>query len=127
MKRRGFLMGVSGVLAASTVMPTATCAQYQKRRKGLPPLTITDAKVITTSGGRRSRWVLVVMAILWLGVNTSAEPAAAEKAPFSAVTANEPGELTVSDVVSSTESPGDWSGRSGWDGLSMATTTWSVR
>ncbi|MFC1692886.1 enolase C-terminal domain-like protein [Candidatus Latescibacterota bacterium] len=59
MKRRGFLTGATAALAASTVMPAAATAAYDKNLRGLPPLKITDAKVITTSGGRRSRWVIL--------------------------------------------------------------------
>src|SRR5215470_2469486 len=37
----------------------AAYADYQDRTKGLPPLTIKDVKVITTSGGRNYRWVFL--------------------------------------------------------------------
>ncbi|MFC1694363.1 enolase C-terminal domain-like protein [Candidatus Latescibacterota bacterium] len=56
MKRRGFL---TGVLGGSSVMPALAAEQYEKRLNGLPPLTIKDAKVITTSGGRRYKWVFL--------------------------------------------------------------------
>ena len=55
MQRREFLKGLS----AAAVMPAAAYADYQDRTKGLPPLTIKDVKVITTSGGRNYRWVFV--------------------------------------------------------------------
>jgi mannonate dehydratase len=55
MQRRDFLKG----LLAAPVMPAAAYADYQDRTKGLPPLTIKDVKVITTSGGRNYRWVFV--------------------------------------------------------------------
>ncbi len=55
MQRREFLKG----LLAAPVMPAAAYAAYQDRTKGLPPLTIKDVKVITTSGGRNYRWVFV--------------------------------------------------------------------
>ena len=55
MQRREFLKG----LLAAPVMPAAAYADYQDRTKGLPPLTIKDVKVITTSGGRNYRWVFL--------------------------------------------------------------------
>ena len=47
MNRRSIL---KGLLAAP--MPAAAAQDYSNRTKGLPPLTIQDVKVITTSGGR---------------------------------------------------------------------------
>jgi mannonate dehydratase len=55
MNRRDFW---KGALAAS-VVPAATAQEVARRTTGLPPLTIKDVKVITTSGGRRSRWVFL--------------------------------------------------------------------
>ena len=46
-------------MLAVPVMPAAAAQAYNQRTKGLPPLTIKDVKVITTSGGRRSRWVFL--------------------------------------------------------------------
>ena len=46
-------------LLASTAMPATAAQQAAQRTQGLPPLTIKDAKVITTSGGRRYRWVFL--------------------------------------------------------------------
>jgi mannonate dehydratase len=40
-------------------MSAAAADNYQDRMKGLPPLTIKDVKVITTSGGRNYRWVFL--------------------------------------------------------------------
>jgi len=55
MNRRNF----AKTLAATPVMPALANQEYEKRTRGLPPLTIKDVKVITTSGGRRYRWVFV--------------------------------------------------------------------
>jgi mannonate dehydratase len=55
MERRNFLAG----LLAAPVMPAAAADDYTSRIKGLPPLTIKDVKVITTSGGRNYRWVFL--------------------------------------------------------------------
>ena len=46
-------------MLASPVMSAAAADNYQDRMKGLPPLTIKDVKVITTSGGRNYRWVFL--------------------------------------------------------------------
>lgn len=46
-------------LLAAPVMPLAAAEEYQTAVKGLPPLTIKDVKVITTSGGRNYRWVFL--------------------------------------------------------------------
>ena len=55
MERRNLLKG----LLAAQVMPAAAADDYNNRLKGLPPLTIKDVKVITTSGGRNYRWVFL--------------------------------------------------------------------
>ena len=55
MQRRDLLKG----LLAAPVMPAAAQEQQAARTKGLPPLTIKDVKVITTSGGRNYRWVFL--------------------------------------------------------------------
>src|SRR5882724_3187563 len=55
MQRRDFLKG----LLAAPVMSTAAAQEYNSRLKGLPPLTIKDVKVITTSAGRNYRWVFL--------------------------------------------------------------------
>jgi mannonate dehydratase len=55
MERRDFFKG----LLAAPVMSAAAADDYQDRMKGLPPLTIKDVKVITTSGGRNYRWVFL--------------------------------------------------------------------
>ena len=55
MQRREFLKG----LQTAPVMSTAAAQDYTNRVKGLPPLTIKDVKVITTSGGRNYRWVFL--------------------------------------------------------------------
>ncbi|MCC6537983.1 MAG: hypothetical protein IT162_10560 [Bryobacterales bacterium] len=47
-----------GLLAASAI-PVAAQEQAARRTTGLPPLKITDVKVIATSGGRNYRWVFV--------------------------------------------------------------------
>lgn len=47
-----------GLLAASAI-PAAAQEQAARRNNGLPPLKITDVKVIATSGGRNYRWVFV--------------------------------------------------------------------
>ncbi len=57
MNRREF--GKS-LLAANVAAPLAAAQETAARAtKGLPALTIKDVKVITTSGGRRSRWVFL--------------------------------------------------------------------
>lgn len=55
MKRRDFWKGMLAVPA----MPAAAAQQASRRTAGLPPLTIKEVKVITTSGGRRYRWVFL--------------------------------------------------------------------
>ena len=55
MQRREFFKG----LLAAPVMSAAAADDYTSRLKGLPPLTIKDVKVITTSGGRNYRWVFL--------------------------------------------------------------------
>ena len=49
MKRRDFW---KSMLAAASVVPPATAQEVARKSAGLPPLKITDVKVITTSGGR---------------------------------------------------------------------------
>ena len=44
---------------ATPVLSAARAAQVERRTAGLPPLTIKDAKVIATSGGRNYRWVFL--------------------------------------------------------------------
>lgn len=46
-------------LLGASVVSKAVAQQVQQKTKGLPPLTIKDAKVITTSGGGRYRWVFL--------------------------------------------------------------------
>jgi mannonate dehydratase len=55
MERRNFFKA----LLAAPVMPAAAADDYTSRLKGLPPITIKDVKVITTSGGRNYRWVFL--------------------------------------------------------------------
>src|SRR5216684_6439652 len=55
LQRRDFFKS----LLAAPVMSVAGADDYQDRTKGLPPLTIKDVKVITTSGGRNYRWVFL--------------------------------------------------------------------
>src|SRR5438067_6278204 len=55
MDRRDLLKG----LLAAPVMTAGAQEQQAARTKGLPPLTIKDVKVITTSGGRNYRWVFL--------------------------------------------------------------------
>src|SRR3954470_22707989 len=52
MQRRDFFKGLAA-------MPAAAAAAAEDRTKGLPPLTIKDVKVITTSGGRNYRWIFL--------------------------------------------------------------------
>ena len=40
-------------------MASSAAQDYSARTKGLPPLTIKDVKVITTSAGRRARWIFL--------------------------------------------------------------------
>ena len=49
---------IKGILTASAI-PAAAAQDYSNRMKGLPPLTIKDVKVITTSAGRNYRWVFL--------------------------------------------------------------------
>ncbi len=57
MNRREF---GKGFLAAQMAAPLARAQETAGRAtKGLPPLTIKDVKVITTSGGRQYRWVFL--------------------------------------------------------------------
>src|SRR5437879_3474261 len=55
MQRRDFFK----TLLAAPAMPAVAAAQYNDRLKGLPPLTIKDAKVIMTNGGRGYRWTFL--------------------------------------------------------------------
>jgi mannonate dehydratase len=55
MNRREFAKG----LIAAPAMPAAAAQQYEQRTRGLPPLKITEVKVIKTSGGGRYRWVFL--------------------------------------------------------------------
>jgi L-alanine-DL-glutamate epimerase-like enolase superfamily enzyme len=55
MQRRDFFKG----LLAAPVMSAAAADECTDRTKGLPPLTIKDVKVISTSGGRNYRWVFL--------------------------------------------------------------------
>ena len=52
MKRRDLLTGLA-------VAPAAAAQQYESRTRGLPPLTIKSAKVITTSAGGNYRWIFL--------------------------------------------------------------------
>lgn len=55
MERRNLLKGI----LAAPAMTAASAQDFSNRVKGLPPLTIKDVKVITTSGGRNYRWVFL--------------------------------------------------------------------
>jgi mannonate dehydratase len=55
MKRRDFPKS----LLALPAMPSAEAQQAAGRTAGLPPLKITDARVIATSGGARYRWIFL--------------------------------------------------------------------
>ncbi|HYO80062.1 MAG TPA: enolase C-terminal domain-like protein [Bryobacteraceae bacterium] len=46
-------------LLAAPAMPALAAQQAEQKTRGLPPLTIKDARVITTSGGGRYRWVFL--------------------------------------------------------------------
>ena len=46
-------------LAAAPLIPTAAAQEAEKRTNGLPPLTIKDVKVITTTAGGNYRWIFV--------------------------------------------------------------------
>lgn len=56
MNRRDLLK--TGALALPLI-PSAKAEEIQKRSSGLPPLTIKDAKVITTNGGSHYHWVFL--------------------------------------------------------------------
>ena len=57
MNRRQF---ASSLLGAQLTAPLAAAQETAHRTtKGLPPLTIKDVKIITTSGGRRYRRVFL--------------------------------------------------------------------
>jgi len=60
-KRRDFLK--SSALSAAglslAAMPAVKAEEVAKKMNGLPPLTIKDVKIITTSGGAHYRWVFV--------------------------------------------------------------------
>ena len=45
--------------AAAPLLPLAAAQQAENRMRGLPPLIIKDAKVISTSAGGRYRWVFL--------------------------------------------------------------------
>jgi len=55
MNRRNFWKG----MLAAPAMPLAAAQEADRRTTGLPPLTIKDAKVITTSAGGRYRWTFL--------------------------------------------------------------------
>ena len=55
MNRRSFGKSV----LAQWAIPAAAAQVVQRRNTGLPPLKITNVKVIPTSGGRRYRWTFV--------------------------------------------------------------------
>jgi mannonate dehydratase len=46
-------------LLAASAIPAAVAQQVERKTTGLPPLTIRDAKVITTTGGGQYRWVFL--------------------------------------------------------------------
>jgi mannonate dehydratase len=46
-------------LLAAPAIPPAAAQQAERATRGLPPLTIKDAKVIATSGGARYRWIFL--------------------------------------------------------------------
>ncbi len=56
MNRREFCKGAGALPAA---MPAIAAQPYERSTRGLPPLKITDVKVITTNGGGRYRWVFL--------------------------------------------------------------------
>src|SRR5205085_1323116 len=47
------------IASAVPLIPAAVAQEVEKRNRGLPPLTIKDARVITTSGGAHYRWVFL--------------------------------------------------------------------
>ena len=55
MNRRTFCKSLAG----GSVIPAGIAQQLEKQDRGRPPLTIKDAKVITTSAGGRYRWVFL--------------------------------------------------------------------
>jgi len=57
--RRSFLSTIAGAGTACSVMPMRAQEQYDRRTKGLPALTIKEARVIKTSAGGRYRWVFL--------------------------------------------------------------------
>ena len=56
MNRRELLKSALGSLP---LISSAVAQDVAKRNNGLPPLTIKDVKIITTSGGRNYRWVFL--------------------------------------------------------------------
>jgi mannonate dehydratase len=58
-KRRVFLMNLTRAAATASLIPPLAQAQYERRTRGLPSLTIKDAKIISTSGGSHYRWVFL--------------------------------------------------------------------
>ena len=46
-------------LATAPLIPAAAAQEVAKRANGLPPLTIKDVKVITTTAGGNYRWVFL--------------------------------------------------------------------
>lgn len=58
MLRRNFLLK-SLAAASIPVMPASAQQAAERATRGLPPLTIKDVKVITTSGGRNYRWIFL--------------------------------------------------------------------
>jgi mannonate dehydratase len=56
MNRRDILRGA---LAGTAVIPVAAAQEVERRTRALPPLKITDAKVITTSAGGQYRWIFL--------------------------------------------------------------------
>src|SRR5437667_12575777 len=56
MNRRELIRAAFG---AAPLISAVTAQEIARRVNGLPPLTIKDVKVITTSGGRNYRWVFL--------------------------------------------------------------------
>jgi mannonate dehydratase len=56
MNRRELL---KAAFASTSLVPAAAAQETARRLNGLPPLTIKDVKVITTSGGRNYRWIFL--------------------------------------------------------------------
>src|SRR5438445_5859111 len=50
---------IRAAFAAAPLISAATAQEVARRANGMPPLTIKDVKVITTSGGRNYRWVFL--------------------------------------------------------------------